>query len=297
MSRNVTITKEIPGLPSRSEDAHKGDVGRIVVIGGCDGPVTMIGAAALTANGAYRCGAGLVQIVAPRSLLGAIGSIAPCCTLRSLTDSADSLLTGLAEFNADVVALGPGLGDSISADTLQAVLSSFDGFIVLDADGLNLLASNPSIGFTSPQRVVMTPHPGEMRRLLDAHEVGTEAQAPDRGFAARRDAAFALVDLYHCTVVFKGRHSIVTNGQRLFVNETGNAGMASGGTGDVLTGMVAALIGQSMAPLEAAILATYLHGLAGDFAAEELGRHALTATDLIEYLPEAICEYESAPLG
>jgi NAD(P)H-hydrate epimerase len=101
-----------------------------------------------------------------------------------------------------------------------------------------------------------------------------------------------LVEAYGCTAVLKGHGTIVTNGDRMYINETGNAGMASGGTGDVLTGVIAALLGQHLAPMEAAILGVYLHGLAGDFAAEELGRRSMTATDVIEYLPEALNEYE-----
>ena len=107
---------------------------------------------------------------------------------------------------------------------------------------------------------------------------------------SRRDAACALVECDGCTTVLNGRGTIVTDGQRLFLNETGNAGMATGGTGDVLTGLLAALLGQRMDPLEAAILGVYLHGLAGDFAAEELGRRSMTATALIDYLPAAFCE-------
>ena len=115
----------------------------------------------------------------------------------------------------------------------------------------------------------MTPHPGEARRLLSAR--GRPCPV-DETAPARRQAACDLVAAYGCTVVLKGRHTVVTNGDRLFVNETGNSGMATGGTGDVLTGVIAGLIGQKMDPLEASILGVYLHGLAGDYAAEELGR-------------------------
>jgi len=142
-----------------------------------------------------------------------------------------------------------------------------------------------------PQRVVLTPHHGELQRLLEAHG---RSVSPDQTLATRRDAAATLFDLYGCTVVLKGRGTIVTNGERLYVNETGNAGMATGGTGDVLTGLIAALIGQEMPPFEAAVLATYLHGLAGDFASEELGRFSMTAIDLLEYIPEAFGDHEAA---
>jgi NAD(P)H-hydrate epimerase len=128
-----------------------------------------------------------------------------------------------------------------------------------------------------------------MRRLLTARDLDRPVE---QTLPARRAAACALVEAYGCTTVLKGHHTIVTDGERLYSNETGNAGMATGGTGDVLTGVVTALIGQRMVPLEAAILGAYLHGLAGDFAAEELGRRSMTAMDLIEYLPEAFSEHE-----
>ncbi|MFQ5591414.1 MAG: NAD(P)H-hydrate dehydratase, partial [Phycisphaerae bacterium] len=110
--------------------------------------------------------------------------------------------------------------------------------------------------------------------------------------ASRREAACALVDIFGCVAVLKGHRTIVTDGARLYVNETGNAGMATGGTGDCLTGVIAAMAAQRMPALEAAILSVYIHGLAGDYAAEELGRRSMTAVDLIEYLPEAFCDHE-----
>jgi NAD(P)H-hydrate epimerase len=164
---------------------------------------------------------------------------------------------------------------------------------VVDADGLNQLATASPSALPDPRHLILTPHPGELRRLLAArgHDMSV---APNS--EARRAAACALHEAYGCIVVLKGRGTVVTNGERLYINETGNAGMATGGAGDVLTGVIAALIGQRMDPFEAAILGVYLHGLAGDFASEELGRWSLTATDLIEYLPVAFSEHElSAP--
>jgi len=163
--------------------------------------------------------------------------------------------------------------------------------IVIDADGLNLLAGVPRFDIPDARRVVLTPHPGEARRLLAARG---DDRAIDASSPARRAAASALSALYGCTVVLKGRQTIVTNGDRIYTNETGNSGMATGGTGDVLTGVIAALIGQKMDPFEAAILGVFLHGLAGDYAAEELGRWSMTALDVIDYLPEAFCEHEMA---
>jgi len=289
MSSNVIITREIAPIPQRSDDAHKGDVGRIVVIGGCCGDVVMVGAPSLAANAAFRSGAGLVQILLPEPIRTAGATLAPCATVRTMPTDTASLLKAVADFHADVVALGPGLGDSLAPGVVAEFLVGFPGSVVVDADGLNRLAEAPAITFPNPQRIVLTPHPGELQRLLSARG---QDRPIDRSAKARRAAACALVDAYGCLVVLKGRGTIVTNSQRLYVNETGNAGMATGGVGDVLTGVIAALIGQHLEPFEAAILGVYLHGLAGDFAAEELGRCSMTAVDVIEYLPEAFGEHE-----
>lgn len=291
MATELIVTHEIAAAPRRSDDAHKGDVGRILIIGGCCNDVCMVGAPSLAANGAFRSGAGLVQVLAPEAIRKSVAVLAPCATIRRLPTDAAGLLRAATDFQADVVALGPGLGDSLSASVVVEFLTGFRGPIVVDADGLNLLAGVPPFDIPEARRVVLTPHPGEAGRLLAARGVD---RAIDATAPSRRAAASALVAAYGCTVVLKGRGTIVTNGDRIYTNETGNAGMATGGTGDVLTGVIAALIGQKMDPLEAAILGVFLHGLAGDYAAEELGRWSMTALDVIDYLPEAFCEHEMA---
>lgn len=284
-----TITREVAPIPRRSDDAHKGDVGRVVIIGGCCGDVTMIGAPALAGNAALRTGAGLVQLMVPKAIVPSVGVLAPCATMRSLATNVDSVLDAIQDFSADLIVLGPGLGDSLTAEQVAEVAARFSGPVVLDADALNLLAASPPNEMPSADRIVMTPHPGEARRLLSARGVDL---AIENSPASRRTAVCALVEAYGCTVVLKGRGTIVANRERLYVNQTGNAGMATAGAGDVLTGVIAAWMGQGLDPLEAAILAVHLHGLAGDFAAEELGRCSMIATDIIEYLPEAICEHD-----
>jgi NAD(P)H-hydrate epimerase len=251
----------------------------------------MVGAPSLAANAAFRSGAGLVQVLAPEAIRTSVAVLAPCATIRRLPTEAAALLRAATDFHADVVAIGPGLGDSLSASVVVEFLTGFRGPIVVDADGLNLLAGVPRFDIPDARRVVLTPHPGEARRLLAARGID---RAIDASSPARRAAASALSAAFGCTVVLKGRQTIVTNGDRIYTNETGNAGMATGGTGDVLTGVIAALIGQKMDPLEAAILGVFLHGLAGDYAAEELGRWSMTALDVIDYLPEAFCEHEMA---
>lgn len=289
MAVDPVITREIVPLPERADDAHKGDVGRIAVIGGCCDEQAMVGAPALAANAALRSGAGLVQMIVPEALRTAVAVLAPCATTRTLPLEADALLDAVTAFGADVAALGPGLGESLSPSVVAEFLKRCPCRVVVDADGLNLLALAPAVEFSNPQRTVLTPHPGEISRLLKAN--GRDLTV-DRSASSRRTAACALYDIYGCVVVLKGRGTVVTNGERLYVNNSGNAGMATGGAGDVLTGVLAAMIGQGIEPLEAAILAVYLHGLAGDFASEELGRHAVTAMDLVEYLPEAFSEHE-----
>ncbi len=287
MPTNI-ITREIAPLPDRSDAAHKGEVGRIAIIGGCCSEVVMVGAPALAANAALRTGAGLVHMLVPEALRTSVGVLAPCATTRTLPMDADALLEAVSNFGADVVALGPGLGDSLTPEVIIDFLSKLTQPVVLDADGLNQLAALPGGALARPQRIVMTPHPGELARLLSNRGIDVAIDArPD----SRQSAAQTLAQAYGCIVVLKGRGTVVTNAERLYVNETGNAGMATGGTGDVLTGVIAALIGQDMDPYEAAILGVYLHGLAGDFAAEELGRWSMTALDLVEYLPEAFSEY------
>ncbi len=289
MNQPPIITREIQPPPTRADDAHKGEVGRVAVIGGCDSTVTMIGAPALTAAGAFRSGAGLVQLIVPRSIQLAVTQLAPCATSRALSGDPDALVAAVLDFRADAVAFGVGLGDSLAQVALEELLADFAGPVVIDADGLALLGGIRQARVRDPKRIVITPHPGEMRGLLKARSIDLNL---DRSAESRKAAALAAAESYGCTVLLKGRGTVVTDGARLAVNETGNSGMASGGTGDVLTGVVAALLAAKMEPLEAAILAAHVHGLAGDFAAEEKGRISLTASDVVESLAEAFQELE-----
>ncbi len=299
MASKPVITREIPPLPTRAEDAHKGSVGRILIIGGCDAGETMAGAPALTARAAFRSGAGLVRIVVPESLRHVLAVMAPTSTVSPLPPgvACDQLLGIVDTFAADVVALGPGLSDSIRHGVVLELVQGCPKPLVIDADGLNQLAratagkpgiplgdARPGGGTGSARPCVLTPHPGEARRLLEAwgRSDGGDRQA----------AALALHECCGAVIVLKGHGTIVTNGERLYLNETGNAGMATGGTGDVLTGVIAALMGQGMEPFEASVLGVHLHGLAGDFAAQDIGPISMTAEDVIAYLPDAFAEFE-----
>lgn len=287
----VIVTREIAPIPKRADDAHKGDVGRIVVIGGRCDEVVMVGAPTLAANAAFRSGAGLVQLLVPEAIRAAVAVLSPCSTVRTLPCDTSTLLQAVADFGADVAIIGPGLGDSLEPAIVATFLREFGGMIVVDADALNLLSLTSPFAIPQGKRVVLTPHPGEARRLLASCG---KPEIPMSTPSTRQEAALALVRAYACVVVLKGRGTVVTDGARAYVNETGNSGMATGGAGDVLAGIIAALMGQRLASLEAAILGTYLHGLAGDFAAEEIGRCSMIADDIVDYLPEAFREHETA---
>lgn len=245
----------------------------------------MVGASALAANAALRSGAGLVQIITEREAMPIVAPLAPCATTRCLPPDGD--LAKLAvEFGADVVAIGPGLGQSIQPERIVALLENFSGGIVVDADALNALAKMGEWIARWPKNVVITPHPGELRRLLEG--MGMSEQCDN----SRIDAANALALRTKTTVVLKGQATVVTNGEQYYVNQTGNAGMATAGTGDVLTGMIAALMGQGLSAIDAGVLGVHAHGLAGDAAAAHFGRISMTALDLLESLAEAFCDLE-----
>lgn len=287
-TQGTRTTTKVPPLPTRADDAHKGDVGRITIIGGRLDEVAMLGAPALTANAALRSGAGLIQVVAPQQILPNIINLAPCATGRTLPGPDGPSLSQVAvSFGADVVAVGPGLDPAIDAARMAELLDRFSGNLVIDADGLNLLAAMGDWTAVWPHQIVLTPHPGEMKRLLEGRALGVTP-------SDRAGSAVLLSRSCGAVVVHKGARTVVTDGQKVYVNPTGNAGMATGGSGDVLTGIIAALLGQKMPTFDAAVLGVYVHGLAGDMAAEELGRLSLTALDLVEYLPDAFCELDPA---
>ena len=275
---------DIPKPPTRPADAHKGTAGLVLVVAGSRG---MAGAAALVGNAALRGGAGLVQIATADAALDTVAGLAPCCTTAPLPDdgaclTADAAATviDLAD-GQDALAIGPGLGrtDGVAA-VVREVLAAVRLPIVLDADGLNVLAGDARAALgLAPGPVILTPHPGEAARLL-----GTSAKNVQ---ADREGAAAALAEMAEVAVL-KGAGTVVTDGSRLYVNATGNPGMATAGAGDVLTGLMAALVAAGMQAFDAAVLAVWAHGRAGDLAAERLGLLGLTATDILGCVPEAL---------
>ena len=214
----------------------------------------------------------------------------PCYTTTGISHHVDGSFSPAASDElyalaaADVVAIGPGLGTHPTTRDLvrQFLLATPDTATVVDADGLNSLVPIPEPLARRTAPLVMTPHPGEFARLvgMTTEQVQANRQGLAVGFAMKWSAV----------VVLKGHQTIVTDGDRVYVNGTGNPGMATGGTGDVLTGLIAALIAQKVPAFDAAVLGTWAHGRAGDHAAAELGQAALTATDVLNYLPRALRE-------
>jgi NAD(P)H-hydrate epimerase len=279
-------------LAPRRADSHKGNYGRVLVIGGSRG---MAGAAGLAGLAALRSGAGLVAVATPGSVQNVVASYSPCYTTVPLVEDEEGIvdfanvvdLAGAGE-RFDAWAIGPGLGQSAGAAELVAQLyRSVPRPMVVDADGLNgmvaALERNPQALNHPAGPRVLTPHPGEFARLT--------GQPPSGDTAERSKQAAALCQLDdsgQTVVILKGHESVVSDGQRFALNRTGNPGLATGGTGDCLTGVVAGLLGQGMPAWDAARLAAHVHGLAGDLAAAALGEVSLIASDLIDYLPAAL---------
>jgi NAD(P)H-hydrate epimerase len=291
MSSEPRIVTEIPRLQSRPADANKGQFGRALIVAGSRG---MSGAAILCGTGALRGGSGLVTVATPAAIQPVVAAGNPCYMTIALPDDADGRLApaASAELTAlagasSAAAVGPGLGRSPAlAELLLAVLSQTTVPLVLDADALNALSGRTADLRLHHGPVVITPHPGEFARLVGCDVAAVQA---DR---QRLAARFATAQ--EAIVVLKGQGTIITDGQRLAVNATGNPGMATGGTGDVLAGLLVALLGQGLEPFAAARLAVHLHGLAGDLACAELGETSLIATDLLEHLPRAFVKHAAA---
>jgi NAD(P)H-hydrate epimerase len=279
---------ELKVIPRREPAAHKGDFGRILVVGGCVG---MHGAPLLSAAAALKSGAGLVTIALPRSIYAVAGPAELRATWRPLPDSPQGFLDGSsasaligAIADADVVALGPGLGTApATIALLREVVPRIEKPLVLDADGLNAFAGEPARIAGRRPATIVTPHPGELARLTGSK--------PGDDDESRRLAALDLAMRVGGTVVLKGHRSVVSNGLESHFNTTGNPGMATGGAGDVLTGCVAALLHALRDALLAARVAAFAHGRAGDLAAAAIGEIGLTATDLLRFLPEALAAH------
>ncbi len=261
-------------LPRRRTDSNKGSFGKVLVVAGSSG---MMGAAVLTANSALRTGSGLVTLCVPDKIKDAVNSM-----------SLETVVTGMSELKqkirqCDVVALGPGLskGPAVSKLVREVILSKGNALpIVLDADGLNAI-TDPSIFKRSIKKIVITPHPGEFSRLT-----GQSVESIQKD---RMGSAVKFAVKYGVTVVLKGAYTVIAGSdKRLHVNPTGNPGMATAGAGDVLSGIIASLIGQGLSGFDAAVAGAYIHGLAGDLSVTLKGEHGVIASDIMDSIPYAM---------
>ncbi|MEI8381480.1 MAG: NAD(P)H-hydrate dehydratase [Planctomycetota bacterium] len=286
---NIEVITRLPLLPSRTDDAHKGDCGRALVIAGSRG---MSGAACLAATASLRGGAGLVMAAIPQGIQDIVAGYEPSYLTAGLPEdelgrlkpAALKRIQELVE-PQNAAAIGPGLGQSSGLQELVCDLyDSLQIPLVVDADALNLLARRPYL-FKRPGGAparILTPHPGEFSRMtgIEITVIQQDRQKYAVEFARRNEVVLVL----------KGRQTIITDGKRLAVNQTGNSGLATGGTGDVLTGLITGLLAQGMTAFEAAQLGAHVHGLAGHLAAEELSKPGMIASDLLRRIGRAWCE-------
>ncbi len=272
-------------LPKRRASTHKGECGRVLVVGGSVG---MTGAVAMCSQAALKIGAGLVTLGIPESLnhilevklTEVMTKPLPETPERALRAKALDIILEMAP-RTDAVVVGPGMATHTSTVTLlQQMVTSIEEPLIIDADGLNALASKPDLLLKRPGPTILTPHPGELGTLLG---ISTSMIQSDR-----MSWAAAASDDWKVTVILKGARTVIAGGGCLHINPTGNPGMATAGTGDILAGMLAGLVAQGLPPYPASVLATYLHGLAGDIGVKYRTELALVATDLLHYLPAAI---------
>lgn len=279
-------------IPKRKADSNKGDYGHVFVLAGSAG---FTGAAALCSQAALLSGSGLVTLGIVKSLNPVMARkltevmTKPLAETRgqALSEKAFPEIMKFAE-KADCVAIGPGLSrDPSTQQLVRKLIIALRKPIVLDADGINAIEGKAQLLRSAKAPIVITPHPGEMSRLvaLSRNEISKAKERVAKDFANK----------YNVVCVLKGHRTVVAGpGGKNYVNTTGNPGMAKGGTGDVLTGMIAAFIGQGMRPFDAARLGVYLHGFAGDLAAKEKGETSMLASDLLNNIPDAIKKLSSS---
>ena len=268
-----TMAKKM--LKSRDRFAHKTDFGRVLLMSGSYGKM---GACVLCTKACMRAGAGLVTAHIPRTGFDIMQTAVP--EVMTNTDYEKRYLTSIPEIkDYDAIGIGPGIGMHIDTyEVLAQLIEKFDKPIVVDADAINILADEQSLMKQLPEGSILTPHPGEFKRLVGFWNDDFE----------RLEQQIAISKEFKVYIVLKGAHTSISTPEGIvYYNSTGNAGMATGGSGDVLTGIITALLGQKYTPLEAALLGVYLHGKSADLAVEKLGEESLIASDIIDYLPRA----------
>lgn len=267
-------------LPERDPYSHKGDYGKVLLLCGSRG---FTGAAALAAMGALRSGAGLVYLAVPECIYQIEATKLTEPIIYPLPSHDNTYSKEAISFidnmmiRKDVVLIGPGIGCNEHTEAVVChVLKNFNGPVIVDADGINVLKTHKDLlrGRTSP--TILTPHDGEFLRFG-----GTLSEN-------RVQAAMGFAQNLSVILLLKGHRTIITDGKHCYLNPTGNPGMSAGGSGDVLAGMIAGLIGQGIPPLEAAACSAWLHGAAGDICANEIGQYGMLPTDMLNVLPRLL---------
>jgi NAD(P)H-hydrate epimerase len=273
-------------ITPRPADSHKGDYGRVLVVAGSPGKT---GAAHLAAVGALRSGAGLVTVATPSACQAIVAAMGPEYMTEGLAEGLAGIevdgVDRVLDMARDVIAIGPGIGQAPGTRAfVKSLVDRATMPLVIDADGLNAFADDPDrLAGREGRDVIITPHPGEMARLV--------GMSTDEVQSSRLEIARNFAIAHRVYVVLKGyRTLIATPDERVFINPTGNPGMATGGTGDVLTGMIAAWLAQLLDAEAACKLAVYLHGMAGDLAEADAGEVAMTSVDLAGHIGDAILE-------
>ncbi len=298
MTQLITTT---PPPPPRPANAHKGTFGTVIITGGSN---TMIGATALAASAALRSGAGLAKIATPQNILPFCLTIEPSATgiplpinynpneLQQLPPQLNNAVKPSTTTNHPTIALavGPGMSIGPGQQLLIDHILREKCPTVLDADALNNLATSQSPTHLTHPQTILTPHPGEFIRLAKSVSSTLDPTDPDQ----RCQAAENLAAKYNSVVVLKGKNTVVTDATKTYINTTGNPALATAGTGDILTGIIAALLAQNLTPLDAASLAVYIHGLAADIWAKSHGQSGLTAQNLADLLPHTFHQYAAS---
>ena len=272
----VHSSKEINRLiKRRNSDSHKGDYGKVALIGGSKG---MCGSIYMSSLAALRTGSGLVYTVIPESIseimeIKSIENIIISIKNNNLKEESELLN------KIDAFGIGPGMGKSQEFEYIDYIISNFDKPVIIDADGLNIISKNLK-RIPKNRNIILTPHEMEMSRLTNLSVSYIHEN--------RKEVAVDLAKKLGVIVVLKGSETVVTDGERVYINKTGNSGMATAGSGDVLTGIITSLLGQGYETYEAAVLGVNIHGISGDFAKYKFGEDGIIARDLIENIPFAI---------
>lgn len=272
----MTIADNMPyRLKKRASDSHKGDYGRVGIIGGSPG---MLGSVYLSSYGALRSGAGLVYAILQKDLARDLNIKGT----ELITKEADELsVYKKAQEALDSLVIGPGFGlGDLQRDIVEDCILNFKNILVVDADALNILAKNKDVLKDRKYKTIITPHPGEMSRLFNTSidEIQNKRESYAKSFSIE----------YGVITILKGHQTIVTDGKRVYTNSSGNPGMATAGSGDILAGIIGSFSTQFKDSFQACVLAVYVHGLAGDIARDKKGHYGMIASDIIDALPEAI---------